>query len=39
MHIAPVGGTPRDVGTPIVEMLYPNGAPARIPIIAVTGTI
>lgn len=38
MHIAPASGTPRDVGTPIVEMLYPNGAPSRIPIIAVTGT-
>src|SRR4051812_9925364 len=38
MHIAPAAGTPRDVGTPIVEMLYPNDAPSRIPIIAVTGT-
>ncbi len=38
MHLAPASGTPRDVGTPIVAMLYPNGAPARIPIIAVTGT-
>jgi len=38
MHIAPASGTPRDVGTPIVEMLYPDGAPSRIPIIAVTGT-
>jgi cyanophycin synthetase len=38
MHIAPASGTPRDVGTPIVEMLYPNEAPSRIPIIAVTGT-
>jgi cyanophycin synthetase len=38
MHIAPASGTPRDVGTPIVEMLYPNDAPSRIPIIAVTGT-
>jgi cyanophycin synthetase len=38
MHIAPASGTPRDVGRPIVEMLYPNGAPSRIPLIAVTGT-
>jgi cyanophycin synthetase len=38
MHLFPTNGTPRDVGTPIVEMLYPNGAPSRIPIIAVTGT-
>jgi cyanophycin synthetase len=38
MHLNPASGQPRDVGTPIVEMLYPNNAPARIPIIAVTGT-
>jgi cyanophycin synthetase len=38
MHIDPAVGTPRDVGIPIVEMLYPKDAPSRIPIIAVTGT-
>src|SRR3712207_1847637 len=38
MHLAPTHGQPRDVGGPIVEMLYPNDAPARIPIIAITGT-
>jgi cyanophycin synthetase len=38
MHIQPTNGTPRDVGTPIVEMLYPEGARSRIPIIAITGT-
>jgi cyanophycin synthetase len=38
MHLHPVSGQPRDVGTPIVEMLYPGNAPSRIPIIAVTGT-
>jgi cyanophycin synthetase len=38
MHLSPTNGKPRDVGTPIVEMLFPKGAPARIPIIAVTGT-
>jgi cyanophycin synthetase len=38
MHLAPANGAPRDVGVPIVEMLYPNNAPARIPIIAITGT-
>jgi cyanophycin synthetase len=38
MHLAPASGTPRDVGTPIVAMLYPEDAPSRIPIIAVTGT-
>ena len=38
MHIAPSKGTARDVGGPIINMLYPNGAPARIPLIAITGT-
>ncbi|HSH83326.1 MAG TPA: cyanophycin synthetase [Herpetosiphonaceae bacterium] len=38
MHIQPTVGQPRDVGGPIVEMLYPGRAPSRIPIIAVTGT-
>ena len=38
MHMHPTHGQPRDVGGPIVEMLYPGNAPSRIPIIAVTGT-
>ncbi len=38
MHLAPANGQPRDVGVPIVEMLYPGDAPSRIPIIAITGT-
>jgi cyanophycin synthetase len=38
MHLAPSEGRPRDVGGPIVSMLYPDGAPSRIPIVAVTGT-
>jgi cyanophycin synthetase len=38
MHLHPTAGQPRDVGRPIVNMLYPEGARARIPIIAVTGT-
>lgn len=38
MHIDPAAGLPRDVGAPIVEMLYPDGAPSRIPIVSVTGT-
>jgi cyanophycin synthetase len=38
MHLAPAVGRPRDVGTPIVRMLYPAGTPGRIPIVAVTGT-
>jgi cyanophycin synthetase len=38
MHLHPTHGQGRDVGGPIVDVLYPNGAPARIPILAVTGT-
>jgi cyanophycin synthetase len=38
MHTNPAHGEPRDVGGAIIEMLYPRGAPARIPIISVTGT-
>jgi len=38
MHLHPTHGQARDVGGPIVEMLYPQNAPSRIPIIAVTGT-
>jgi cyanophycin synthetase len=38
MHLEPAVGTPRDVGTPIIDMLYPPGAPSRIPLVAVTGT-
>jgi cyanophycin synthetase len=38
MHTHPTEGTARNVGTPIVDMLYPPGSDATIPILAVTGT-
>jgi cyanophycin synthetase len=38
MHCYPGEGSPRDVGSEIVEALYPEGSRARIPIISVTGT-
>ncbi len=38
MHISPTEGLPRNVAEPVIDMLYPPGSPARIPIIAVTGT-
>lgn len=42
MHLAPSEGSPRDVGTAIVDMLYPPHDRARrhsrIPIFAITGT-
>ncbi|MCF8254643.1 MAG: cyanophycin synthetase [Bacteroidia bacterium] len=38
MHIDPAEGLPRNVAEPVIDMLYPPGSTARIPIIAVTGT-
>src|SRR5206468_317959 len=38
MHTHPTEGKPRNVGAPILDMLYPPGRDATIPIIAVTGT-
>ncbi len=38
MHVAPSEGTPRDAAGPVIDMLFPPGTPARVPIAAVTGT-
>lgn len=38
MHIQPNEGNPRNVAAPIVDMLYPPGTSAQIPITAITGT-
>jgi cyanophycin synthetase len=38
MHTHPTEGSPRNVGAPIIDMLYPPGSKATIPVIAVTGT-
>lgn len=38
MHVSPAEGTPRDVGGAVMDMLFPPGAPSRIPIACVTGT-
>jgi cyanophycin synthetase len=38
MHVAPSEGTPRDVAGPVLDMLFPEGAPNSIPIAAITGT-
>lgn len=38
MHLAPTYGLPRNVAGHVMDMLYPNGASARIPIVAVAGT-
>jgi len=38
MHVAPSEGTARDVAAPVIDMLFPPGTAARVPIAAVTGT-
>ena len=38
MHTHPTEGHPRHVGRAVVDMLFPLGAPSRVPIVAVTGT-
>jgi cyanophycin synthetase len=38
MHVAPSEGTSRDVAGPVIDMLFPAGAPSRVPIAALTGT-
>ncbi|HEX8172697.1 MAG TPA: cyanophycin synthetase [Thermoanaerobaculia bacterium] len=38
MHLAPTIGKPRPVGEAVVDMLFPPGCEARIPIITITGT-
>jgi cyanophycin synthetase len=38
MHLQPSEGTPRNVARPVINMLFPQNAPSRIPVVAVTGT-
>ncbi|MBW4578013.1 MAG: cyanophycin synthetase [Tildeniella nuda ZEHNDER 1965/U140] len=38
MHVCPSEGIPRNVAEPVLSMLFPPGAPSRVPIIALTGT-
>jgi len=38
MHVAPSEGTPRDAAGAVMDMLFPPGSPARVPIAAITGT-
>ncbi len=38
MHMAPSAGRPRDVAARVIDMLFPAGQPATIPIAAITGT-
>ena len=38
MHTHPTEGEPQYVAKPVIDLLFPPGSTARIPIIAVTGT-
>jgi cyanophycin synthetase len=38
MHLQPSEGRPRNVARSVIDMLFPRGAPARVPILAITGT-
>ena len=38
MHTHPTEGEPQYVAKPVIDGLFPSGTPARIPILAVTGT-
>ena len=38
MHTHPTEGHPRHVGRAVMDMLFPRDRPARVPIVAVTGT-
>ena len=38
MHTNPTEGEPQYVAKAVIDMLFPQGTPARIPIIAVTGS-
>src|ERR1700730_5696011 len=38
MHTHPTEGEPQYVAKAVIDMLFPQGTPARIPIIAVTGS-
>jgi cyanophycin synthetase len=38
MHVAPSEGAPRDAAGPVIDMLFPPGAPSRVPIACITGT-
>jgi cyanophycin synthetase len=38
MHTHPTIGEPQFIAKPVVDLLFPPGAPSRVPIISVTGT-
>ncbi|HET7474429.1 MAG TPA: cyanophycin synthetase [Dermatophilaceae bacterium] len=38
MHTHPTIGEPQFIAKPVLDLLFPPGAPSRVPIVAVTGT-
>ncbi len=38
MHLQPSQGQPRNVARPVIDMLFPPNTPARVPLVALTGT-
>ena len=38
MHTHPTVGEPQFIAKPVIDLLFPPGAPSRVPIVAVTGT-
>ncbi len=38
MHLSPSMGAGRNVAEPVINMLFPNNAVSRIPVVSVTGT-
>lgn len=38
MHASPSKGLPRNVGAAVLDMLFPQRTPSRIPLVAITGT-
>ncbi len=38
MHLQPSEGKPRNVARPVIDMLFPDPVPCRIPVISITGT-
>ena len=38
MHTHPTIGEPQFIAKPVIDLLFPPGAPSRVPIVAVTGT-
>jgi cyanophycin synthetase len=38
MHLQPSEGKARNVAEPVIDMLFPPGTPARIPVVSITGT-